>query len=102
MKLPPHQALVAPGKWPVIGEPAPRRDSSPWRVEVFGLVTRPRSWSLEELRALPPVERLVDIHCVTRWSKPGARFAGVPLRTLLDACGPLPQERFLSFLSRRE
>jgi hypothetical protein len=102
MKLPPHQALVAPGKWPVIGESGPRRDPSPWRVEVAGLVARPRSWSLDELRALPPVERVLDIHCVTRWSKPAARFGGVPLRALLEACAPFPAARFLSFLARSE
>jgi hypothetical protein len=48
------------------------------------------------------VERVVDIHCVTRWSKLGARFGGVELRALIEACGPLPEARFLSFVARSE
>jgi DMSO/TMAO reductase YedYZ molybdopterin-dependent catalytic subunit len=102
MTLPPHQQLAAPGKWPVVGEARPRRDDSPWRVAARGLVARPLSWSLDELRALPVVELTVDVHCVTRWSKPGMRFGGVRLRELLQRCGPLPEARFVSFIARSE
>lgn len=102
LSLPPHQQLVAPGKWPYVGEPGPdpARRAEPWRVRVSGLVARPHSWSVEELWALPQVEARIDIHCVTRWSKPGARFGGVPLQTVLDACQPLAQARFVSFVAR--
>jgi DMSO/TMAO reductase YedYZ molybdopterin-dependent catalytic subunit len=100
--LPPNQQLAAPGKWPVVGEKKPRASTEPWVLTVTGLVAQPRSWSLAELLALPRVEHIVDVHCVTRWSKPGMRFGGVPLRTLLDACGPLPDARFLSFIARSE
>jgi len=102
IKLPPNQQLAAPGKWPLVGEraPDPARGDEPWRVSVSGLVARPQAWSLDQLRALPQEERVVDIHCVTRWSKPGARFRGVPLRTLLDACDPRPEAKYLSFAAR--
>ncbi|HEX2162442.1 MAG TPA: molybdopterin-dependent oxidoreductase, partial [Thermoanaerobaculia bacterium] len=80
-RLPPHQALAAPGKWPVVGERAPRVDRAPWRVSVEGLVAEARQWGLDELRALPQVEAAVDVHCVTRWSRLGMRFGGVPLAT---------------------
>src|SRR5712692_8623116 len=66
--LPPHQQLAAAGKWPVVGERVPRRSDEPWRVSVIGLVVRPQTWTLAELRALPAVERAIDVHCVTRWS----------------------------------
>jgi DMSO/TMAO reductase YedYZ molybdopterin-dependent catalytic subunit len=98
--LPPHQQLAAPGKWPVVGEREPRRSDEPWRVAVAGLVARPRSWTLDELRALPAVERVLDVHCVTRWSMLGARFGGVLLRQLLDLCQPLHEARFVSFVAR--
>ena len=55
---------------------------------------------MEELWALPQVAVRMDIHCVTRWSKPGARFGGVPLQTVLDACQPSAQARFVSFVAR--
>jgi DMSO/TMAO reductase YedYZ molybdopterin-dependent catalytic subunit len=100
--LPPHQQLAATGKWPVVGERVPRQSAEPWRVSVAGLVGRPQAWTLAELRALPIIERAVDVHCVTRWSKPGARFGGVLLTQLLDACQPLPGARFISFVARSD
>ncbi len=100
--LPPNQQLAAPGKWPIVGEQSSQMTADPWGVAIEGLVTRPRSWSLNELQTLPQVERVIDIHCVTRWSKPGVRFAGVPLSTLLDACEPQPDARFISFVARSE
>jgi DMSO/TMAO reductase YedYZ molybdopterin-dependent catalytic subunit len=100
--LPPGQQRAAPGKWPVVGERRPADRPEPWSVSVCGLVARPRRRSLDELRALPAVERVVDIHCVTRWSKPAVRFAGVPLRHLLEVCGPLPEARFVSFIARSD
>jgi len=100
--LPPNQQLVAQGKWPVVGEKSPRRSDEPWRVSVGGLVAAPKTWTLDELMAMPRVERVIDIHCVTRWSKLGAHFNGVPLSSLLDQCRPLQEARFISFLARSE
>ena len=100
--LPPHQQLVAPGKWPFVGEsgPNPARRDEPWRLTVSGLVARPQTWSLEELHQFPQTDIQLDIHCVTRWSKLGARFGGVLLQTLLDICQPLASARFVSFIAR--
>jgi DMSO/TMAO reductase YedYZ molybdopterin-dependent catalytic subunit len=100
--LPPHQQLAAPGKWPTVGERAPARRADPWQVSVTGLVACPRSWTLDQLRSLPAVECVIDIHCVTRWTKPGVPFGGVLLRHLLDLCRPLPEARFVSFVARSE
>jgi DMSO/TMAO reductase YedYZ molybdopterin-dependent catalytic subunit len=100
--LPPGQQLVAPGKWPFVGERQARADNSPWSLTIAGAVSRPRAYSLGDLRALPQVERAIDIHCVTRWSKLGARFSGVPLADLLEAAGPDPAARFVSFVARSE
>lgn len=101
-ELPPRQVLAAPGKWPVVGESAPRAGGEPWRVAVTGLVARPRSWSLDELRAMPQVERAVDVHCVTRWSRLAVRFGGVPLAAVLEPCAPLPEARYVSFVAASE
>lgn len=102
MNLPPNQELAAPHKWPVVGERAPRADDSPWTVTFSGLVERKLSWSLEDLLVMPRVTRAIDIHCVTRWSKPEAVFEGIPLSLLLDAAKPLPEAKFLSFVARSE
>jgi DMSO/TMAO reductase YedYZ molybdopterin-dependent catalytic subunit len=101
--LPPNQHLAAPGKWPVVGEKAPRQnDDSPWTITVSGNVEREIVWTLPEFDALPAVEQTVDIHCVTRWSRLGVRFGGVLLRTVLEMARPLPDARFVSFIARSE
>ena len=101
-RVPANQALAAAGKWPVVGERAPRMDDAPWRLAITGLVARPKRWGLAELQAMPQVERTLDIHCVTRWSKLDAHFRGIPLNTLLAAAKPLPEARFARFVARSD
>jgi DMSO/TMAO reductase YedYZ molybdopterin-dependent catalytic subunit len=103
-KLPPNQQLVAAGKWPVVGEKRPHAGANTehWTVTIAGCVRAPRTWSLEELLALPRVECAIDIHCVTRWSKPAVRFAGVSLAEILEAAQPAPEARYVSFTARSE
>lgn len=100
--LPPGQQLVAAGKWPLVGERLPAACAGPWLVEVGGLVARPRRWSLGKLAALGSDESLVDIHCVTRWSKLGVRFRGVLLARLLTDAEIDPQAQFVSFVARSQ
>ncbi len=100
--LPPNQQLVGPGKWPVVGEKTPREDGSPWNITVRGCVDREVTLSLDELRELGVVEREIDVHCVTRWSRPGMPFTGVPLSTVLDRAGIAADGRFISFVARSE
>ncbi|WP_395095246.1 molybdopterin-dependent oxidoreductase [Armatimonas sp.] len=104
MHLPPHQKLAAPGKWPVVGEKAPRVvDLSPWSVTVHGLVAERRTFGQEELLNLPQLTQTHDIHCVTRWSKLGVTFTGILLADLLALCGgPLPDAKFVSFVARSD
>ncbi len=101
-ELPPGQQWVAPHKWPAMGERCPRRDDGPWRVELAGAVAGPCGFSLWDLRNMPQVEQTMDIHCVTRWSKPGVRFAGVPLSALLEVAVPDAAAKFVSFVARSQ
>ena len=101
--LPPGQQLAARGKWPQVGEATPS-DLPPdaaatWQIDVAGLIAAPRSWSLDDLRRLPRAERPIDIHCVTRWSKPAVRFAGVLLADLLAEVGVNVEAKFISFIA---
>ncbi|MEX0587020.1 MAG: molybdopterin-dependent oxidoreductase [Pirellulales bacterium] len=100
--LPPGQQLAAPDKWPIVGERAAAQTSGPWTVEIAGEISHPVRWSLEELAALPQIEQTVDVHCVSRWSKPAMRFSGVPLAALLESAGVRPTARFVSFVARSE
>lgn len=101
-KLPPNQALTARGKWPVVGERQPAQRDEAWTLSITGLVEKPHQWTLQELHAMEQIERQIDIHCVTRWSKPNATFHGIPLLSLLTPCKPLPQARYVSFIARSE
>jgi DMSO/TMAO reductase YedYZ molybdopterin-dependent catalytic subunit len=58
-----------------------------WTLELTGLVGRPLTLSWHQLAALPRVDVVVDIHCVTKWSKFDTTWSGVPLDTLLDLAG---------------
>ena len=53
-----------------------------WDLSVFGLAAE-KSFSWEELTALPTRTQTVDIHCVTRWSKLDTTWTGVPWREFL-------------------
>lgn len=102
-RLPPNQSLVAPGRWPIVGEREsdPGRAGEPWTLTLDGSVRAPRTWSLEELEAIGGEEFTLDIHCVTRWSRLDARFRGVTLRALLDAVGgPADGAGFVRFAAR--
>jgi len=98
--LPPGQQLVAPGKWPWVGERQPGPGPDAWTLEVAGLVARPGQFTLTELAALESHEQVVDIHCVTRWSKLGVCFAGVSLAALVRAVEPSDDAKFVSFVAR--
>lgn len=99
-RLPPGQQLAAPNKWPLIGERGPRPSSDPWTLTISGLVDLPTTFSLDQLYELPQTERVLDIHCVTRWSQYDMRFSGVLLSDLLNSVGVSTEARFISFVSR--
>jgi DMSO/TMAO reductase YedYZ molybdopterin-dependent catalytic subunit len=85
-RLPPGQYFEE--GFPVLTAGAtPRVSTAEWAFAIEGLVAEPRSWSWDEAHALPDSTFEGDIHCVTRWSKLGTRFAGVSVDTLLDAVG---------------
>ncbi|MFK7770005.1 MAG: molybdopterin-dependent oxidoreductase [Mariniblastus sp.] len=100
--IPPGQQLVAPGKWPVIGErePADALPNSQWKLRIFGECNMPIELTLKELRELPRTTQTIDIHCVTRWSKLGVEFTGVLLEEILKRVSPTDSAKFVSFVAR--
>jgi DMSO/TMAO reductase YedYZ molybdopterin-dependent catalytic subunit len=88
--LPPGQYDIGRA-WPVLtAEVTPRLDTATWTFRVEGLVERPRTWSWDEMQALPQDAYHGDIHCVTSWSKHDVEFGGVSVDAVLAACGVLP------------
>jgi DMSO/TMAO reductase YedYZ molybdopterin-dependent catalytic subunit len=83
-RLPPGQALTR--QFPVLHYgPVPRFDPATWDFRVFGLVEAERRWSWDEFQKLPRRKLVMDIHCVTRWSKFDTEWEGVALKDLIDA-----------------
>ena len=99
-RLPPGQALTR--KFPVVGEKQPvagALDLAAWRLDLGGLVESPRTLSWSDYLALPHRERMVDIHCVTGWSRFDSRFEGLPLAELVATAGADSAARFVRFVS---
>ena len=81
--MPPGQ-YVTPD-FPVLSAgPTPHTAQDSWSLQIDGAVDEALRWSWEEFLALPAEPVMVDIHCVTKWSKLDTAWTGVSLDTLLD------------------
>jgi DMSO/TMAO reductase YedYZ molybdopterin-dependent catalytic subunit len=67
-----------------------------WRLEVGGLVQRPTSFSLDDLRRLGRLRYTVKHHCVEGWSAI-ATWAGAPFAALAGEVGVLEGARYVRF-----
>jgi DMSO/TMAO reductase YedYZ molybdopterin-dependent catalytic subunit len=67
-----------------------------WRLKVDGLVQRPLSLSLAELRRLPARTQITRHDCVEGWSGI-AQWTGVPLGLVLRAAGLQTKARYAVF-----
>ncbi|MEJ2187016.1 MAG: molybdopterin-dependent oxidoreductase [Gemmatimonadota bacterium] len=67
-----------------------------WRLEVGGMVERPLSLSLEDLRGPAGLTYTVKHHCVEGWSAI-ATWTGLPLRVLADMVRVRPEARYVRF-----
>jgi DMSO/TMAO reductase YedYZ molybdopterin-dependent catalytic subunit len=94
-RLPPGQARTR--KWPVLDASGPPRlELSRWRLKLEGLIEHPVEWDLTEFLQLNRVRVFSDFHCVTRWSRLGNLWEGVPTRRLVELAGGLrDQARFV-------
>lgn len=97
----PRPRRRASSSWPISG--VPRVDPAPWSLTIDGLVGRPRTSTLDELKALPkkiveavhqscgsPLEPTVPTRRVAN-----VRWDGVELAPLLAEVGIHPEARFL-------
>ncbi|GFE83850.1 molybdopterin oxidoreductase [Steroidobacter agaridevorans] len=67
-----------------------------WRLPVEGSVTRPRAFSLDELKRLPSRTQITRHTCEEGWSAI-AQWTGVPLRSVLESAGIRSTARFVQF-----
>jgi DMSO/TMAO reductase YedYZ molybdopterin-dependent catalytic subunit len=97
----PHGGRVPPGqylteKFPVLHYGGvPNFDPQTWDLKIWGLVEHPIRLTWDEFRKLPTRRTVVDIHCVTRWSKLDTAWEGVLWSWVMEAVQPRPEARFV-------
>jgi DMSO/TMAO reductase YedYZ molybdopterin-dependent catalytic subunit len=68
-----------------------------WNLVIDGMVARPQSIALDELRtSLPHRSQITRHDCVEGWSAI-AKWTGTPLKLLLDRAGVSPQAKYVVF-----
>lgn len=82
-RIPPGQARTR--KWPVLDAYGPPAiDLDQWEMVIGGLTAETVRLDLESFRELPRVKVFADMHCVTRWSRLGNLWEGVPTSAIRD------------------
>jgi sulfoxide reductase catalytic subunit YedY len=76
-----------------------RLRTSPWQVEVAGLVEKPRVFDIAELiRAMTLEERLYRFRCVEAWAM-AVPWTGFPLGELIKKVQPLSSAKYVRFVT---
>ncbi len=72
----------------------PRVAQSRWRLRIDGSVERPATYAFNDLRALPSVEQIQTLECISNGIGSGlmsnANWTGVTLGSLIETAGPRP------------
>jgi DMSO/TMAO reductase YedYZ molybdopterin-dependent catalytic subunit len=89
------------GGWRIytISGSMPIFDSKAYRLEVTGLAGKPRSFTYDELLALPRVHQVSTFHCVTGWTVHNVRWSGVRFKDILDLVEPQASAKAIRFVS---
>jgi DMSO/TMAO reductase YedYZ molybdopterin-dependent catalytic subunit len=69
-----------------------------WRLAVDGMVARPGSFSLADLKSMGMRSQITEVACEEGWSYI-AEWIGTPLVTVLHEVGVLPQARYVAYFS---
>jgi DMSO/TMAO reductase YedYZ molybdopterin-dependent catalytic subunit len=95
-RTPPGQQLTS--KWPVlhygdVPEVDPTHPS--WKLRIFGECDEPYLLTWPEIRQMPAVDVVCDMHCVTHWTRLDNVFTGVPTKTIIERAKPKPSARYV-------
>ena len=69
-----------------------------WQMVVDGMVARPATFSLAEIKRLPARSQITSVQCEEGWNYV-AEWIGTPLSSILDAVGTLAQARYVIYRS---
>ena len=70
--------------------------TSPWEVQVGGLVNKPKTFSLDDFQSFEIEERIYRLRCVEAWSMV-IPWNGFPLHKLLNNVEPKAEAKFVRF-----
>jgi sulfoxide reductase catalytic subunit YedY len=70
--------------------------TSPWKIEVGGLVNNPKTYDLDDLKKFSQQERIYRLRCVEAWSMV-IPWMGFPLAELLKEVEPTSSAKFVRF-----
>lgn len=90
-RVPPGQFVTE--RFPVLhyGETPIYQNLDNWDLRIFGLVNEQKTFSWQDILAMPTKTLTVDIHCVTRWSKLGTTWTGIPWREFIQQFSIKPE-----------
>jgi len=91
--------LFPVGGWRIytVSGSMPIFDPASWRLEIGGLVRNPRSFTYDEVLALPQSSQVSTFHCVTGWTVKNVHWSGVRFEHLLDLVQPMPEAKAIRF-----
>jgi len=70
--------------------------TSPWSVQVGGLVQNPKTYGIDDLLKFEQVERIYRLRCVEAWSMV-IPWLGFPLASLLNDVEPMGDAKYVRF-----
>ena len=74
----------------------------PWTVSIEGLVQKPRTFAIEDILKIAPLEeRIYRLRCVEGWSLV-IPWVGFPLSALIRQVEPLGSAKFVEFITKTE
>ncbi len=79
-----------------VADLVPNFPTSPWSVEVSGLVSNPKTYTIDDLQKFQPELRIYRLRCVEAWSMV-IPWTGFPLHKLLDEVQPTSEASFVKF-----
>ena len=69
-----------------------------WRLSVDGMIARPATFSLDQLKSYPSRSQITQLACEEGWSYI-AEWIGVPLSHVLELVGIQPQAKYVVYFS---
>lgn len=95
-RIPPGQHLTE--RFPVLQKGRVAHiDRENYNLKIEGEVENPTTFTLFELEKLQDKEVIVDIHCVTSWSKFDTKWGGISFIKLLGIIKPKKTANFVEF-----